>query len=122
MELELLVVNCLKNALQAVRRNQDNKGEIQIELVPADLCGTQWKLSIRDNGPRISDEQFARLSRPVASEKIEGLGLGLSISRVIAERHAAKLEFARLPDGGLSVSLYISVQTAGKGSHEDNHS
>lgn len=122
LELELLVVNCLKNALQAVRRNQDNKGEIQIELVPADLCGTQWKLSIRDNGPRISDEQFARLSRPVASEKIEGLGLGLSISRVIAERHAAKLEFARLPDGGLSVSLYISVQTAGKGSHEDNHS
>lgn len=116
LELELLVVNCLKNALQAVRRNQNGKGEILIELLAADLSGTQWKLTVQDNGPRISDEQFERLSRPVASEKIEGLGLGLSISRVIAERHAARLEFVRLPAGGLSVSLYIAAKSANEDS------
>ena len=65
------------------------------------------RLKVQDNGPAVSDEQFRTLARPVASEKIEGLGLGLSISRTIAERHAARLEFTRNQPGGLSVSLCI---------------
>ena len=45
------------------------------------------------------------LSRPVHSEKIEGLGLGLSICRVIAERHTTRLQFEQVEPHGLMVSL-----------------
>ena len=108
LELELLVVNCLKNALSAIRKNPDGKGEIHISLTSESSTTTAfWRLKVQDNGPAVSDEQFRTLARPVASEKIEGLGLGLSISRTIAERHAARLEFTRNQPGGLSVSLCI---------------
>ena len=108
LELELLVVNCLKNALSAIRKNPDSKGEIHISLTSeSSTTAAFWRLKVQDNGPAVSDEQFRTLARPVASEKIEGLGLGLSISRTIAERHAARLEFTRNQPGGMSVSLCI---------------
>ena len=117
LELELLVVNCLKNALQAVKRNAGGCGEIRIELSTNSPAG-YFRLSVRDNGPAITDEQFEMLARPVTSDKIEGLGLGLSISRIIAERHAARLEFERLPSRGLAVSLLIAEQPLDNMSHE----
>ena len=108
LELELLVVNCLKNALSAIRKNPDSKGEIHISLTSeSSTTAAFWRLKVQDNGPAVSDEQFRTLARPVASEKIEGLGLGLSISRTIAERHAARLEFSRNQPGGLAVSFCI---------------
>lgn len=108
LELELLVVNCLKNALSAIRKNPDGKGEIHISLTSeSSTTAAFWRLKVQDNGPAVSDEQFRTLARPVASEKIEGLGLGLSISRTIAERHAARLEFSRNQPGGLAVSFCI---------------
>lgn len=108
LELELLVVNCLKNALSAIRKNPDGKGEIHISLTSeSSTTAAFWRLKIEDNGPAISDDQFRTLARPVSSEKIEGLGLGLSISRTIAERHTARLEFSRNQPGGLAVSFCI---------------
>lgn len=108
LELELLVVNCLKNALSAIRKNPNGKGEIHISLTSeSSTTAAFWRLKVQDNGPAVSDEQFRTLARPVASEKIEGLGLGLSISRTIAERHAARLEFSRNQPGGLAVSFCI---------------
>ena len=107
LELELLVVNCLKNALHAAKASPDGHGEIRIR-VSDDASGEKWRLEVEDNGPRIDDAKFAELSHPVTSEKFEGLGLGLSISRVIAERHAARLLFRRAGDRGLAVTLLIA--------------
>ena len=107
LELELLVVNCLKNALHAAKSSPDGHGEIRIR-VSDDASGEKWCLEVEDNGPRIDDAKFAELSHPVTSEKFEGLGLGLSISRVIAERHAARLLFRRAGERGLVVTLLIA--------------
>lgn len=107
LELELLVVNCLKNALHAAKSSPDGHGEIRIR-VSDDASRDKWRLEVEDNGPRIDDAKFAELSRPVTSDKFEGLGLGLSISRVIAERHAARFLFRRAGDRGLVVTLLIA--------------
>lgn len=64
-------------------------------------------LTVVDDGPKIDDATFAELSHPVTSEKLEGLGLGLSICRVIAERHVGRLLFRRMTPKGLAAKLLL---------------
>lgn len=107
LELELLVVNLLKNALHAAQRSPEGKGRIAIRIFADGVLSDdpRWVLEIRDNGAPVSDESFENLAHPISSDKLEGLGLGLSICRVIAERHAAKLLFRRLEPCGLCAAL-----------------
>lgn len=109
LELELLVVNTLKNALHALLEARVEHGEIKLRL-KADLAAAdnpRWVLEVEDNGPKLDDEKFAELAHPVTSDKLEGLGLGLSICRVIAERHRGRLAFRRAQPHGLVVSLSL---------------
>ena len=115
LELELFVVNTLKNALHALQSGSVEHPEIRLRL-KADLSvenNPRWVLEVEDNGLPLDDKKFAELSHPVTSEKFEGLGLGLSICRVIAERHRGRLTFRRAEPRGLVVSLSLpQVRTA----------
>lgn len=104
LELELLVVNLLKNARHALKSSRAAGGTIVVRLEDA---GESWRLHVQDDGDPISDAQYRELSHPVTSDKLEGLGLGLSICRVIAERHAGRLSFRRVDPQGLQVTLII---------------
>mgnify|MGYP003060719473 CR=1 FL=1 len=109
LELELLVVNTLKNALHALQSGGVEHPEIRLRL-KADLSvenNPRWVLEVEDNGLPLDDKKFAELSHPVTSEKFEGLGLGLSICRVIAERHRGRLTFRRAEPQGLVVLLSL---------------
>lgn len=115
LELELFVVNTLKNAFHALQSGGVEHPEIRLRL-KADLGvenNPRWVLEVEDNGLPLDDKKFAELSHPVTSEKFEGLGLGLSICRVIAERHRGRLTFRRAEPQGLVVSLSLpQVRTA----------
>ena len=115
LELELFVVNTLKNALHALQSGSVEHPEIRLRL-KADLSvenNPRWVLEVEDNGLPLDDKKFAELSHPVTSEKFEGLGLGLSVCRVIAERHRGRLTFRRAEPRGLVVSLSLpQVRTA----------
>ena len=101
-ELELLIVNLMRNALHAAKKTEEERPVIDLKI---DAFEGGWRLSVKDNGPLISEEAFAHLSQPVSSNKIEGLGLGLSICRVIAERHVSELKFIQHTPYGIEVSL-----------------
>lgn len=113
LELELLIVNLLKNALHAAQKSPEGKGRIAIRFFADGVLSDdpRWILEIRDNGAPVSDEAFKNLAHPISSDKLEGLGLGLSICRVIAERHAAKLLFRRLEPCGLCAALSFAQRS-----------
>ncbi|WP_302432295.1 ATP-binding protein [uncultured Sutterella sp.] len=116
LEIELLIVNFLRNALQAVERNApDEEKRIDVRIL---RDSGFWRLEVEDNGPEIPDETLRDLSHPVSSDKLEGLGLGLSLCRVIAERHTARLGFRRALPHGLIASL--SIPAAEEKSDADN--
>ena len=82
--------------------------EIRLRL-KADLSvenNPRWVLEVEDNGLPLDDKKFAELSHPVTSEKFEGLGLGLSICRVIAERHRGVASLSDAPSPGASSSRF----------------
>lgn len=102
LEWELCVQNLVKNALEAVR--SVSAPTVTIELAKRCVEGRE-KLcfSVTDNGPRLDDERFRRLEDVLSSTKLDGLGLGLSIVRMIAEDSGGLLRFARNEPTGLRV-------------------
>lgn len=105
LEMELVFVNLLKNARDAVPPDRTPEIRITVYTSERDLF-----VDVSDNGPLADDATAERLARPVSSEKPEGLGLGLGIAHNILDRHAARLTFhANRPDPGLTASVAIPL-------------
>lgn len=102
LSLELLILNLIRNAAAASK--ESGRPKLGVSLEPA---GKRWKVTVWNNGLVLSDEQFTRLEHAAESTKPEGLGLGLSIVREIADMHSASLHFERLTKGGVRAELMI---------------
>jgi len=100
MELELLVLNLVKNALEAAA--QTSEGEVEVTLASDQ---NRIRLMVSDNGPAISDRDFARLSEPLSSSKPDGTGLGVAIVRMVAEKHQGSVTFVRRDGRGLEAAV-----------------
>lgn len=87
IRIEQVLVNLLNNAMQAIEQNQS--GEIQIQLEADD---EEWVCRVLDNGPGLPADT-AQLFEPFYTTKSikQGLGLGLSISRQIADALGGRL-------------------------------
>ncbi len=101
-EIELAVLNLLKNAADAISGVE--KPRIEVSLVARDA--KTWALSVGDNGPYISDEQLALFFKPLQTTKgAKGMGLGLSIVANIAERHAGRVTVERNGTAGVRFTI-----------------
>lgn len=110
LELELLFLNLIKNALEASALTTDPAGprvRVMLETGPKapELTEAEVRVRVVDNGPRLSDEAFERLKRVSESVKADGLGLGLAIVRNIVDEHGARLALRRMPECGLEAAV-----------------
>lgn len=99
LEIEILFLNLLKNAARAVKKNN---GTIEINTMSE---ADSVRVSISDTGPKLTDEEFKRLSTGCDSTSSEGLGLGLAIVRSIADAHSAHILIERLHPHGVRFTL-----------------
>jgi signal transduction histidine kinase len=98
--LEQLLLNLLRNAAQAL----DGGGTVTVRSATS---GESVVVEIRDSGPGIQEEDLHRLFEPLFSTRPTGTGLGLTISRRIAEDHGGTLELENHPDGGAIARLRV---------------
>lgn len=96
LEIELVFLNLMKNAGEAV--SQVSKPQI---LLWAKEDGSDVRIFIEDNGPRISDEVFETMTHFGRTTKKEGTGFGLPIVRQLLEAHGGALKIDRKSDPGL---------------------
>jgi two-component system sensor histidine kinase KdpD len=105
--LEILVSNLLLNAIQ----NSPEYSTITIGVKKVD--GT-LALSISDEGkgipPNMLEVIFNKFTRLPGSSN-EGLGLGLSIAKTIAEVHHGKLKAENLPGRGTKFTLFLPIRS-----------
>lgn len=117
LEMELAVVNLLRNAAAAMRGAQSNERKIDISIrrsvPPANtlsVTNESVEIVVRDTGDGIhpvDEAVFKRLAQPMKSSKAEGLGLGLSIVKRIMEAHGGSLRFERSDRPGLTAVLKL---------------
>ena len=64
-------------------------------------------IQIRDNGPEISEDLVNSIFIPKVSQKTDGLGLGLSICKALAESQGGCLSAIRNAEGHLVMKLCL---------------
>ena len=106
MELELVLVNLLNNAVDALTQAKTVDPRIRVSLLRENDTAL---LRVEDNGPGVPPERLAKLGKPVLSEKPEGLGFGLAIAASLAEAHGGRLRFEAGNPSGLAVTLSVPL-------------
>ncbi len=107
-----MVENLVENAM----RHGAEQGPIEVQVTtgPTMACVT-----VMDRGPGLSTEQLASAGTPflrwVGAEsdtgRRAGLGLGLYITRALAEREGGRLELAARAGGGLCATLHLPLSS-----------
>ncbi|MBS1210644.1 MAG: ATP-binding region, ATPase-like:Histidine kinase N-terminal [Proteobacteria bacterium] len=99
LQLQVVLRNLLDNAMDAVQTQADGKRHVSVHtqvLATGKVC-----IRVRDSGPGLSLAAAAGLFEAFQSSKANGLGLGLVISRAIAEAHGGTLVAEPMTTGGL---------------------
>jgi two-component system, LuxR family, sensor kinase FixL len=86
LQVELVLRNLIANAAEALQAG----GRVRIRAQRHGAA--HMRLVVEDEGPGISAEARERVFEPFVSGKPSGMGLGLAISRAIAEAHGGSLE------------------------------
>lgn len=106
--------NLISNALKFTR-----EGEVSVSITTPTLGDTlMLNLTVTDTGRGLSDDQRERFMRVFEKgpdvEGVKGWGLGLSISRALANALGGQLRHTDNPRGGSVFSLSVPVSAAQK--------
>jgi two-component system, NtrC family, sensor histidine kinase HydH len=100
-QLQQLLLNLVLNALDAMPQG----GVVEVELrAPRDGFA---EVFVRDTGPGIAPHILPKVFETFVSSKETGVGLGLPVSRRIAEDHGGSLAAYNLPVGGACFALRL---------------
>ncbi|MBU2957496.1 ATP-binding protein [Paracoccus sp. 1_MG-2023] len=108
IRLEQVLINLMRNAIDALRDTRDARMEIVVEV------GAHAHVSVRDNGPGISD--LEKLFEPFWTTKKpgEGTGLGLAISSTIVADFGGRLTAHNETDGGAVFEVELPLYRPGE--------
>jgi signal transduction histidine kinase len=99
-QVQQVVINLLMNAIDALGPVADR--ERQVVLASGRLDADTIDISVADNGPGVSPLDRDHIFDALFSTKAHGTGVGLSISRAIAEAHGGQIAYRpRSPYGAL---------------------
>lgn len=103
VQLQQLFLNILMNAADALSRTDGQQRRIVIRSRPADNGA---EIVFEDNGTGLGDDTD-KIFEPFYSTKQNGMGLGLSICRSIAEAHGGRLWAEPASPNGARFFLFL---------------
>lgn len=120
IQIQQVVVNLVRNAIDALMDGNRHTVDISTERVPPDDGQVHVvavdhgqdaiRVSIQDNGPGIAPEIADRLFDPLATTKKTGLGVGLAICRTIVEAHGGEIWAESTPAEGATFHFTLPVE------------
>jgi signal transduction histidine kinase len=112
IQLQQVVLNLVHNGIEAMSDAETDSRNLSIR--------TSWynngtvEVAVRDQGHGIPAESLERLFDPFFTTKPKGLGMGLSISRSIAEAHGGRLQVTSDQKTGTVFRFTLPVLESGR--------
>jgi two-component system sensor kinase FixL len=116
VQLQQVLLNLIVNAFEAMRDTPEEERRVIIRS-EREFNG-RVRVSVRDYGTGLPEEDSQRIFEQFFSTKREGMGMGLAIARSIITSHGGELAAANAEGSGAKVyfSLPVSVENQGGGS------
>jgi nitrogen fixation/metabolism regulation signal transduction histidine kinase len=102
-QLIRIITNLVKNAIQAIPKNKENK-EV---LVSVEKNHKNVLITVSDNGVGIESKNIERIFEPKFTTKNSGMGLGLGIIKNIIENYKGTITFET--QIGLGTTFTVSL-------------
>jgi PAS domain S-box-containing protein len=106
VQLQQLLVNLIMNAIDAMGSLNEQERLLTLDL---NSNGKEISITVTDTGTGIEAGNLDRIFEPFFTTKIEGMGLGLSICRSIAEAHGGRLWASAHKAGGAVFHLSLPL-------------
>ncbi len=90
----LVLINLIKNAVEA----NENNPACKIRIIAGSDQNRHPEICVTDNGPGISEENLEEIFIPFFTTRVNGSGIGLSISKQIMGAHGGTLKVRSVPD------------------------
>ena len=100
IQISQILFNLAKNSIEAI--NNSESGKIHVTIL---ALNGRAIVRVRDSGPGFSKDILNKVGTAFFTTKKDGSGLGLSISRTIAEQFGATILLMNDEDGGALVEV-----------------
>ena len=111
IQLQQVILNLLRNASDAMTDVHDRPRDL---LIRTECDGVEGvRLTVRDAGSGIDPAAIHKLFDPFYTTKSDGMGIGLSVSRSIVERHDGRLWASANEGFGATFAFSISTVPPG---------
>jgi signal transduction histidine kinase len=109
-QLQEVVFNLVHNAIDAMQDGSTAGRKLYVRTENRGRNAISF--SVQDSGPGIVPAQMERIFEPFITTKKNGMGMGLTICRMIIERHGGKLSVASDASAGARFDITLPVEPA----------
>jgi two-component system sensor histidine kinase AtoS len=106
MQLQQILLNLLLNAVDAMPEGGT------VEVATRSEGAARVCVEIKDTGRGIRPEHADEVFKPFFTTKPGGTGLGLAVSKRLAEQHGGRLRFTANPGGGTTFCICLPMAPA----------
>jgi len=118
-QIEQVLGNLTVNACQAMNASLIDKKLSSATLkvggkltISASLQKHMLAIAVKDTGTGITAENMQRLFEPLFTTKVRGIGLGLAVSKKLAEANCGRIEVQSQAGLGSTFTLYLPVMSS----------
>jgi two-component system, LuxR family, sensor kinase FixL len=105
VQITQVLLNLIRNALESLAHDPADGREIVVRCHRSDAG--ECEFSVCDNGPGVSPRIVDHLFDPFRSTKPNGTGLGLPMSRTIAQAHGGDVKYRPVDPRGACFTLIL---------------
>lgn len=101
-QIQQILINLIMNSVQAM--DHGGKLYIQTETQPGKVL-----LTVKDTGCGMSNEHLANLFEPLFTTKPKGIGLGMSIVKILTEKHGGSIDVQSRLNIGTKITITLPI-------------